>query len=196
MINGITPLCPRPTQVFCQYADLCVNMQIESGTARNSGLDWCVLVGWRSRVLEDDHINVLCMGGRAVGPDVAWDLAQAYLAVEYSGEKRHLRRLGKIATLESIVRKTSWSTGQWGPLSINTIRQKSARGCRLAGSRRTRVLFRVARSIRGRSHWPSRSGETISEQTDGLRRRLPARFWTGSALRRDPKFNNTRPRGS
>ena len=52
--------------------------------------------------VEDDHMNVLCMGGRTVGPEVAWDLVQAYLAAEYSRDERHLRRLGKIVTLEDI----------------------------------------------------------------------------------------------
>jgi ribose 5-phosphate isomerase B len=52
--------------------------------------------------VEDDHMNVLCMGGRTVGPEVAWDLVQAYLAAEYSQDERHLRRLGKIVTLEDI----------------------------------------------------------------------------------------------
>lgn len=50
--------------------------------------------------VEDDHMNILCMGGRTVGPEVAWDLIQAYLAAAYSREERHLRRLGKIAALE------------------------------------------------------------------------------------------------
>jgi ribose 5-phosphate isomerase B len=50
--------------------------------------------------VEDDHMNILCMGGRTVGPEVAWDLAQAYLAAVYSREYRHLRRLGKITALE------------------------------------------------------------------------------------------------
>jgi ribose 5-phosphate isomerase B len=50
--------------------------------------------------VEDDHMNILCMGGRTVGPEVAWDLVQAYLAAEYSSAERHLRRLGKIAALE------------------------------------------------------------------------------------------------
>ena len=51
--------------------------------------------------VEDDHMNILCMGGRTVGPEVAWDLVQTYLAAEYSSAPRHLRRLGKVATLES-----------------------------------------------------------------------------------------------
>jgi ribose 5-phosphate isomerase B len=51
--------------------------------------------------VEDDHMNILCMGGRTVGPAVAWDLVQTFLAAEYSQEPRHLRRIGKVAALES-----------------------------------------------------------------------------------------------
>jgi ribose 5-phosphate isomerase B len=51
--------------------------------------------------VEDDHMNILCMGGRTVGPAVAWDLVQAFLAAEYSQAERHLRRLGKVAALET-----------------------------------------------------------------------------------------------
>jgi ribose 5-phosphate isomerase B len=50
--------------------------------------------------VEDDHMNILCMGGRTVGPAVAWDLVQTFLAAEYSRAERHLRRLGKVAALE------------------------------------------------------------------------------------------------
>ena len=51
--------------------------------------------------VEDDHMNILCMGGRTVGPEVAWDLVQAYLSAAYSQEERHRRRLGKVAALET-----------------------------------------------------------------------------------------------
>jgi ribose 5-phosphate isomerase B len=51
--------------------------------------------------VEDDDMNILCMGGRTVGPAVAWDVAQAYLATEFSGAERHVRRLAKIAALET-----------------------------------------------------------------------------------------------
>ncbi len=51
--------------------------------------------------VEDDHMNILCMGGRTVGPEVAWDLVQTFLAAEFSNAPRHLRRLGKVAALES-----------------------------------------------------------------------------------------------
>jgi ribose 5-phosphate isomerase B len=50
--------------------------------------------------VEDDHMNILCMGGRTVGPEVAWDLVQTFLASEFSQAARHLRRLGKVAALE------------------------------------------------------------------------------------------------
>ncbi len=51
--------------------------------------------------VEDDHMNILCMGGRTVGPAVAWDLVQAYLAASFSQTERHLRRLGKVSALEA-----------------------------------------------------------------------------------------------
>src|SRR6266567_4477298 len=49
--------------------------------------------------VEDDHMNVLCIGGRTVGPAVAWDLVQTFLAAEHSQAKRHLRRLAKVTAL-------------------------------------------------------------------------------------------------
>ena len=54
--------------------------------------------------VEDDHMNILCMGGRTVGPAVAWDLVQTFLEAKFSQAERHLRRLGKVASLEE--RKT------------------------------------------------------------------------------------------
>ena len=51
--------------------------------------------------VEDDHMNVLCMGGRTVGSAVAWDLVQTFLTAEFSQAERHLRRLGKVTSLES-----------------------------------------------------------------------------------------------
>jgi len=51
--------------------------------------------------VEDDHMNIICMGGRTIGPSVAWDLVQAFLSAKFSDEPRHLRRLGKVANLEA-----------------------------------------------------------------------------------------------
>jgi len=50
--------------------------------------------------VEDDHMNILCMGGRTVGMEVAWDLVQTFLAAQFSKAPRHLRRLTKVAALE------------------------------------------------------------------------------------------------
>jgi len=51
--------------------------------------------------VEDDHMNILCMGGRTVGPAVAWDLVQTFLAAEFSQAERHVRRLGQVASIEA-----------------------------------------------------------------------------------------------
>ena len=50
--------------------------------------------------VEDDHMNVICVGGRTIGPEVAWDLMQTFLAAKFSDAPRHLRRLSKVAQLE------------------------------------------------------------------------------------------------
>jgi ribose 5-phosphate isomerase B len=50
--------------------------------------------------VEDDHMNIICIGGRTIGPGVAWDLVQTFLAAEFSHAPRHLRRLSKVAFLE------------------------------------------------------------------------------------------------
>src|SRR5580698_2383975 len=50
--------------------------------------------------VEHDDMNILCMGGRVVGPLVARDLVDAFLAASFTGEERHIRRLGKVAALE------------------------------------------------------------------------------------------------
>jgi ribose 5-phosphate isomerase B len=51
--------------------------------------------------VEDDDMNVICMGGRTVGSAVAWDLVQAFLSARFSGAERHMRRLAKVVSLET-----------------------------------------------------------------------------------------------
>jgi ribose 5-phosphate isomerase B len=51
--------------------------------------------------VEDDHMNILCLGGRIVGAELAWEIVQTFLAAQPSQAERHLRRLGKVAQLES-----------------------------------------------------------------------------------------------
>lgn len=53
--------------------------------------------------VEDDHMNILCLGGRTAGPALAWDLVETFLEAEFSQAERHLRRLSKVASLESRV---------------------------------------------------------------------------------------------
>lgn len=47
-----------------------------------------------------DDVNVLCLGARVIGSNVATDLVDAFLGVEFSNEDRHVRRLGKVALIE------------------------------------------------------------------------------------------------
>ena len=50
--------------------------------------------------VEDDDMNILCIGGRVLGPAVARDIVSTFLAAKFSGAERHVRRLGKVASLE------------------------------------------------------------------------------------------------
>jgi ribose 5-phosphate isomerase B len=50
--------------------------------------------------VEDDHINILCLGGRTVGVEVAWDLVTTFLEAKFSSDARHLRRLAKVVAVE------------------------------------------------------------------------------------------------
>ena len=50
--------------------------------------------------VEDDDMNLLCLGGRVVGFALAWEIIQIYLAAHYKGAERFERRLAKVAALE------------------------------------------------------------------------------------------------
>ncbi len=51
--------------------------------------------------VEDDDLNVICLGGLVVGPALAWELVRTFLAARFSGAERHCRRLEKVACLEN-----------------------------------------------------------------------------------------------
>ena len=51
--------------------------------------------------VEHDDVNVLALGARIIGIELAKELVEAFLAAEFSGEERHRRRLAKVAALES-----------------------------------------------------------------------------------------------
>ena len=79
-----------------------------------SGIGACVaankLKGIRAALISDtysarqgvdhDDVNVLCLGGRVVGPALAEEIVKAFLAARFSGEERHLRRLNKVKAME------------------------------------------------------------------------------------------------
>ncbi len=49
---------------------------------------------------EHDDCNVLCLGARVVGVDLALDIVRAFVAARFTGEERHRRRLEKIKSME------------------------------------------------------------------------------------------------
>ena len=51
--------------------------------------------------VEDDDMNVICLGGRVVANTFAWELVRTFLEARFSGAERHRRRLAKVAGLES-----------------------------------------------------------------------------------------------
>jgi ribose 5-phosphate isomerase B len=50
--------------------------------------------------VEDDDMNIMCLGGRVTGYALAWDLVQTFLTARFLGDKRFIRRLAKISDLE------------------------------------------------------------------------------------------------
>ena len=51
--------------------------------------------------VEHDDMNVLCLGARIVGEEVAREIVRAFLAARYTGAERHARRLGKVKAIEA-----------------------------------------------------------------------------------------------
>ncbi len=50
--------------------------------------------------VEHDNMNVLCLGGRVVGPALAGEIVLAFLGATFSNEERHVRRLAEVAEIE------------------------------------------------------------------------------------------------
>lgn len=53
------------------------------------------------QAVEHDDLNILCLGARVIGPALARTLVDAFLTATFSGEERHMTRLGKIDAIES-----------------------------------------------------------------------------------------------
>lgn len=104
------------------YPDIAqaVGQAVQSGRAERgillcgSGVGACVaankMTGIRAGVCHDtysahqgvehDDMNVLCLGGRIIGPELVKELVPAFLRARFSGEERHVRRLNKVKNLE------------------------------------------------------------------------------------------------
>lgn len=50
--------------------------------------------------VEDDNLNLMCLGGRVIGFALAWDLIRTFLDARFSGAERHCRRIAKVAARE------------------------------------------------------------------------------------------------
>jgi ribose 5-phosphate isomerase B len=51
--------------------------------------------------VEDDDMNLICLGGRITGSHLALEISRTFLGSAFSGKERHLRRLAKITGLET-----------------------------------------------------------------------------------------------
>lgn len=91
------------------------NGEISRGLAIcGSGVGACIaankIAGVRSALItdsfsahqgvEDDNMNVMCLGGRITGPSLAWELVQTFINSSFKNEERFLRRLDKVTALE------------------------------------------------------------------------------------------------
>ncbi len=51
--------------------------------------------------VEDDDMNVLCLGARVIGPELANEVVRVFLAAKFSNAARHKRRLKKVKAIEN-----------------------------------------------------------------------------------------------
>jgi ribose 5-phosphate isomerase B len=56
--------------------------------------------------VEDDNMNILCLGARVIGAELAKELVLFFLAARFSGAERHMRRLEKINIIEKEFMRT------------------------------------------------------------------------------------------
>jgi ribose 5-phosphate isomerase B len=97
-----------------------VGEAVQSGGARRgilvcgSGVGACVAAnkirGVRAAVCHDtysarqgvehDDMNLLCLGGRIIGANLAYELVNAFMGANFTNEERHVRRLNKVKAME------------------------------------------------------------------------------------------------
>ena len=65
------------------------------------GRAWLIHESFSARQgVEDDNLNVICLGGRVLGNAMAWELLKTFLDARFSAAERHQRRLAKVMKLE------------------------------------------------------------------------------------------------
>jgi ribose 5-phosphate isomerase B len=80
------------------------------GSGVGASVAACKIAGIRAAICHDvysahqgvehDNMNILCLGSEVIGAELATDLIRAFLAAEFSGEERYVRRLRKVEELE------------------------------------------------------------------------------------------------
>jgi ribose 5-phosphate isomerase B len=80
------------------------------GSGVGASVAACKIVGIRAAICHDvysahqgvehDDMNVLCLGSEVVGPSVAAELVQAFLAARFDGGDRYVERLRKVEAME------------------------------------------------------------------------------------------------
>lgn len=61
--------------------------------------------------VEDDNMNVLCLGARVIGPLLACECVRAFLGARFSGAERHVRRLAEVQAIEDDARQGVFDHG-------------------------------------------------------------------------------------
>ncbi|MBW3660273.1 MAG: RpiB/LacA/LacB family sugar-phosphate isomerase [Gemmatimonadetes bacterium] len=64
--------------------------------------------------VEDDDMNVIALGARVIGAELAAEIVRAFLSAEFSGAERHVRRSRKIDAIETDARAGAFDMDQQG----------------------------------------------------------------------------------
>lgn len=64
--------------------------------------------------VEDDDMNVIALGARVIGPELAAEIVRTFLDAEFSGAERHVRRSRKIEAIEADARAGAFDTDTRG----------------------------------------------------------------------------------
>jgi len=76
-------------------ASICANKNCRCGAQGSSTTCFSAHQG-----VEDDDMNVFSLGGKVIGPALAWELIETFLKARFSGAERHQRRVDKVKALE------------------------------------------------------------------------------------------------